>query len=306
MTRILAIILLAACAVSAGAVSGVRIIADIPGDAAYADSVIRITAARLQPLLGDIIPDSLDIFIVVDAKRFDSLTENSIPDWGAGVAMPYAHRIVIKSPLILPGDKALGELVAHEYTHMALAARVGLQTVPRWLNEGMAMYLSAEWGWNDNMAVGWAVVAGNTIPLTDIEYLNRFRGQRAGIAYSESYLAFRYFLDTYGQSSLRILLDNFEKHQDLDRAFIAAMGGNYHSFEREFMVYLRGRYNIVIVLFNSELFWIIVTALFISALVAVRLRRKKRLAELDRYEALHSSDFDYGKPEEPDEDNPWD
>jgi hypothetical protein len=297
---------LVASTACAGALPGVRIIADIPGDAPYVDSVITITAARLKPLLGGLTPDSLDIFIVANAGKFDSLTENSIPDWGAGVAMPYAHRIVIKSPLILPGDKALGELVAHEYTHMALAARVGLQTVPRWLNEGMAMYLSAEWGWGENLSIGWAVVSGNTIPLTEIEFLNRFSDNKAGIAYSESYLAFRYFLDTYGQSSLRILLDNFEKHQDIDRAFVAAMGGNYHSFEREFMVYLRGRYNIVIVLFNSELFWIVVTALFISALIAVRLRRKKRLAELERYDALHSTDFDYGKPEEPDEDNPWD
>jgi hypothetical protein len=304
--RFLIIIWLAASAAFAGSIPGIRIIADIPGDAPYVDSVIAVTAARLKPLLGDTVPDSLDIFIVATAGKFDSLTENSIPDWGAGVAIPYLHRIVIKSPLILPGDKALGELVAHEYTHMALAARVGLQDVPRWLNEGMAMYLSAEWGWGDNMSIGWAVVVGNIVPLTEIEHLNRFGGSQAGIAYSESYLAFRYFLDTYGQSSLRILLDNFEKHRNIDRAFMAAMGGNYHSFEKEFMVYLRGRYNVVIVLFNSELFWIIVTALFIAAIVAVRLRRKRRLKELEQYDVYHSTDFDYGKPEEPDEDNPWD
>jgi hypothetical protein len=306
MTRWLKRTTALAVALPALVFSSVRIDADLPYDSAYADSVIRLTEARLRPLLGEVSVDSSELFIVTSEAKFDSLAGGSIPDWGAGVAIPHRRRIVIKSPLILPGDKALGELVAHEYTHLALARRLGLVEAPRWLNEGMAMYLSAEWDWADNLAVGWATVAGNTVALGEIERLNRFGGAKAEIAYAESYLAFKYFLDSYGVSGLHILLDRLAAGQDIGRAMVAATGGDPTSFEKEFAKFLGARYNLLTVLFTSEMFWVILALLFVVGIVAARLRRRRRFAELDRYEQLHSTDFDYGTREKPDDDDRWD
>lgn len=283
-----------------------RIIADLPADAAYADSVITVTAARLSPLLGPPAPDTFDVYIVSRAARFDSLTGPSIPDWGAAVAIPYKNRIVVKSPLILMGDKALGELVAHEYSHIALARAVGNRPVPRWLDEGMAMYASAEWGWSDNLAMGWAVLSGNIIPLSRIEQLNRFQSGQAQVGYSESYLAVRYFLDTYGVSGLRILLTDIADGERIDDAFVSAIGTDQAGFEGEFAKFLHGRYNVITMIFNSNILWILLALLIVVGFVMYLLRRKKRFAEFDEYDKYHSTDFDYGDVEEPDEDNPWD
>ncbi len=283
-----------------------RIIADLPADAAYADSVITVTAARLSSFLGPPVPESLDVYIVAKIARFDSLSGPSIPDWGAAVALPYRNRIVVKSPLILTGEKSLGELVAHEYSHIALARAVRNRPVPRWLDEGMAMYASAEWGWSDNLAMGWAVISGNIIPLSRIEQLNRFQSGQAQVAYSESYLAFRYFLDTYGQSGLHILLTDIADGQSIDAAFVSAIGVDQAGFEREFSTYLHGRYNLITMIFNSNILWILLAMLIVVGFVMYLLRRKKRFAEFDEYDKYHSTDFDYGEVEEPDEDKPWD
>jgi hypothetical protein len=283
-----------------------RIFADIPGDAAYADSVIRVTAARIESLIGPISIDSLDIFIVASHERFDSLAGNSIPDWGIGVAIPYRHRIVIKSPLITRGDKSLGELTAHEFSHIALATALDYRQMPRWLDEGMAMYFSAEWGWGDNLAVSWAVIFGGIIPLAEIEHLNRFEGDMVRVAYSQSYLAFKYLLDTYGKSGLNILLQNIRAGRRLDYAFITATGTDYNGFEREFSAYLHGRYNIVTLIFDSNLLWIIMALIVVIGFILARWRRKKRFREFEEREKYHSTDFDYGEVEKPDEDKPWD
>jgi Peptidase MA superfamily len=291
---------------SAQGLAGIRIVADLHGDSAYADSVVHITSERLTKLIGSFEIDTLTIFIVANGRRFDSLTQNSLPDWGAGVAIPFQKQIVVKSPLILPGDKALGELIAHEFTHIALATEVDYRPVPRWLNEGMAMYFSAEWSWQDHVAMGTEVVLGKIISLSEIEYLNRFSGRKAEIAYSESFLAFKYFLDTYGQSGLRIFLDNIAAGRSLDEAMVAASGGDYDAFEKEFAGYLSGRYNLVVVLFNSEIFWLALAVLFVVGFFLARWRRKKRMREMEQYDKLHSTDFDYGNIEEPDEDKPWD
>jgi hypothetical protein len=306
MRSILCIIAIALLATALWAVPSYRIIADIPGDAAYADSVITVTAARLSNLIGPSATDSIDVFIVSSNARFDSLTGPSIPDWGAGVAMPHKNRIVVKSPLILTGEKSLGELVAHEFSHIALSRAVRSQPVPRWLNEGMAMYSSAEWGWGDNLAMGWAVISGNIIPLSKIEQLNRFQSGQAQVAYSESYLAFRYFLDTYGRSGLRILLAGLAEGHSIDDAFVSATGTDQAGFGREFSIYLHGRYNVITMIFNSNILWILLALLIVVGFVLYLFRRKKRFAEFDEYDKYHSTDFDYGEVEEPDEDKPWD
>lgn len=283
-----------------------RIITDIPEDGAYADSVLQVTQKRLNLLIGSFRVAPLDIYIVTSEDRFDSLAGPSVPDWGAGVAIPHRNLIVIKSPLILRGEKSLGELVAHEFSHIALARRLKRHQGPRWLNEGMAMYLSAEWGWSDNLSVSWAVVLGAIIPLREIENLNRFEKDIAQVAYSESYLAFKYFIDTYGKSSLNILLDRIAAGASPDRAFIAAIGMRYAGFEREFSAYLHGRYNMLTLIFDSNLLWIMMALVVVVGFILSRLRRKKRLEEFDEYEKYHSTDFDYGEVEKPDEDDRWD
>ena len=60
-----------------------RIVSDIPGDAAYADSVIQVTDARLRELIGPFEFDSLAIYIVTSEKRFDTLSGGSVPVRGA-------------------------------------------------------------------------------------------------------------------------------------------------------------------------------------------------------------------------------
>ncbi len=283
-----------------------RIKSDIAADSAYADSVIKITSARLNRLIGTFTPDSLRIYIVNSEQRFDSLAGNTIPDWGAAVAIPVRHLIVIKSPLILTGDKSLGELVAHEFAHIALAQAVASRRVPRWIDEGLAMYTSAEWGWGDNLAIAWAVVIGGTVPLYQIERLNRFQGNKVRVAYSESFLAFKYFIDTYGVSGLDILLSSIRNGRSWDYSFIAATGADYASFEREFTTYLHGRYNLLTLIFDSSLLWILLALIVVVGFILTRVKRKKRMDQFDEYDKYHSTDFDYGEVEEPDEDKPWD
>jgi len=306
MVRFAAVSALLMIAWAAPAQASYRIIADIAADAVYADSVIRLTTGRLSNLIGPIPADSLDVYIVTRIKAFDSLAGPSIPDWGAAVAIPGEYRIVIKSPLILPGEKSLGELVAHEFSHIALARAMHYRPAPRWLDEGLAMYASAEWGWEDNLAMGWAVISGNIIPLSEIEKLNRFQGDQAEVAYSQSYLAFTYFLDTYGRSGLAILLYELGSGHDLDYAFVAATGSTAGTFEREFSAFVHGRYNVITLIFSSDILWVLLALMIVVGFILNRLRRRKRLREFDEYDKYHSTDFDYGEVEKPDEDKPWD
>lgn len=294
MRKLAFILALTFTTASAAAQTHLQIKADIPSDSVYVDSVVRVTAQRLEALLGPMADDSLDIFVTASESRFDSLTGNALPDWGVGAAIPYRNRIVVKSPLIMSGEKTLGELVAHEYTHIAMARFLGQTQPPRWIDEGMAMYHSAEWGWTDNLAIGWAVVLERIIPLSEIENLNRFNARLAETAYSESYLAFKYFLDRYGQSGLHILLTDLQAKRSVDEAFVAATGADRRHFEEEFSEYLHGRYNLVTLFFDSQLIWVLAALIVLLGFILARIRRRERMNRLDSYEAgdIYGSDKD--------------
>lgn len=287
--------------------SQVIIKSEIPYDSIIADTAINSTAINFKNLTGEFVQDSLTIFLVNSDEVFDSLAGGAIPDWGAGVAIPHRKIIIIKSPSYFPGEKSLYELTAHEYGHILLSRRIGYRPIPRWFNEGMAMYLSTEWGWSNNLAMSWASVMGWLIPLSEIEKLNRFGPSKAELGYSESYLAFKYFLDTYGKSGLIIFIDSIKSGQSFDEAFINATGARYLNFEREFSEFLATRYNLISLIFNSNLLWLILAAIIVIGFIISRVKRKSRMAKLEEYDRLHSSDFDYGdEAEKPHEDNPWD
>jgi hypothetical protein len=289
------------------AISQVIIRAEIAYDSIIADTAVNSTAINFENLTGALVQDSLMIYLVNSDDMFDSLAGSAIPDWGAGVAIPHRKIIIIKSPSYFPGEKSLYELTAHEYAHILLSSRVGHRPVPRWFNEGMAMYLSAEWGWSDNLAMSWAAVMGWIIPLNEIEKLNRFGLSKAELGYAESYIAFKYFLDTYGKSGLIIFIDSIKSGQSFDSAFINATGARYYNFEREFLEFLATRYNLISLIFNSNLLWLMLAAVIVVGFIISRVKRKSRMEKLEEYDRLHSSDFDYGdEAEKPHEDNPWD
>jgi len=77
--------------------------------------------------------------------------------------------------------------------------------IPRWLDEGFAMYSAREWGLWDRVNLIAAVLTDNLIPLGEIRSVNTFSESRAQLAYQESALAVQfeqewggYMEQTYG------------------------------------------------------------------------------------------------------------
>jgi predicted metallopeptidase len=70
-----------------------------------------------------------------------------VPTWSAAVAYPSSNLIIMKSPRVMKGGHMnLEKIFKHELTHIAVGrAFRGREEVPRWLDEGLAMYESREW-----------------------------------------------------------------------------------------------------------------------------------------------------------------
>lgn len=284
------------------------------------DSVLASTRERLQELLQDTLEYRPEIHIVDNQSEFDSLISGKFPDWGAAAAIPALRKIVIKSRYHFNVNRPLPELLAHEYSHLALAGRTGFYLAPRWFDEGLAMKVSQEWTWSDNLAMSKAAVFRQSLSLDTIEYVNRFGEGPAHVAYATSFLAVNYLYKQYGADAVNRMLDQIAQGRSIDSALMAATGSNYADFENEFRVYLDGRFNATSLLADTMYFWLALAFVLILGGYLQWRRRRAYYKKWEREEKYESKDFDYGDPDQPektdsdefedpddfdDDDEPW-
>jgi hypothetical protein len=282
---------------------------DSPRHIDYADSVLEEVRLELIQLLHDTLSYKPAVYLLDDLNYFREVIHGNFPDWGAAAAVPMARLMALKSPDRYNLNKPLHELLKHEYAHLAVAHRVGIRSIPRWFDEGMAMLVSSEWGWSDNLAMSKAAIFGEFIPLREIENLNRFSDGKAQVAYSQSYLAVRYIQREYGDRGLLIFLDEIARGALISEALTTSTGATYREFEKEFNGYLSQRYNVASLFLDTMWFWLALAMIVvIGAFLRYRKRRQyyKKWEEAEKYQ---STDFDYGDPDHPeridDEDEPW-
>ncbi len=272
------------------------------------DSALTYARFRMIDLIEDTMTYKPSIHIVGDLKEFNKLIRGRFPDWGAAAAFAERKLIAIKSPDKFNIGKSLDELLIHEYAHLAISHKTGLYSAPRWLHEGIAMFVSMEWSWSDNLAMNRAAVFDQFLSLRDIENMNRYNESKAHVAYAQSYLAVKYIHDNYGRNSLAVLLGELARGRNLSTALMASTGATLPEFENEFHVYLSQRFNIAMLFMDTMFFWL---GLALVVVVAAFMRYRKRrqyYKQWEEDEKLHSTDFDYGDPDNPeqvDDDEPW-
>jgi len=276
----------------------------------YQEIAERIREARIlaDSLLGETSLPPYELYVADNNAQFDSLVQGLFPHWGAAVAIPQLNRIVLKSPALKATGKTMATLAAHEYAHLLNHALTD-GAAPRWLDEGLAMYFAVEWSYRDFVSVSLASARGNMLPLGEIEKLNSFSESQAQVAYAESYLAVSHLFQYYGADGMRETLRALKNGAGIDSALNAAFGLDEKGFENEVFADIRENHTLLGILMGSTLFWGALALLVIIGFVRARLHRKKRYLKWDEDERLHSTDFDYGDPDNPekieDEDRPW-
>jgi hypothetical protein len=124
-------------------------------------------------------------------------------------------------------------LVAHELTHMVFADVTDnpYRQPPRWLNEGLAVYLAEGYGVGDRAQVADAAAGGHLTPLAAIAGLFPITYDSFSLAYAQSVSAVDFFIDTYGQNALVRLIGTYRDGVTDDEAFEAATGADFRTFD---------------------------------------------------------------------------
>ena len=252
-----------------------------PADARFADrvmAVVRETEPSLSADIGIETADSVRIHIAPTREAFESYTPHAIPDWGEGYAVPDLNLIVLKSPRIDGSIENLRQVVVHETAHVLLHSAMRNADIPRWLDEGFAIYSARDWGVWERANLVVAVLGGNLIPLEAIGAVNTFPEPKAQLAYQESALAVQYIVSQYGRSGLREILRHLRSTGSINSALMQSQGMSVVEFERDWYRYISRNYGWRAV--PAEALSLLIGPLFVCLLVIAYLtmiRRRRRI-----------------------------
>ena len=129
-------------------------------------------------------------------------------------------------------DPWVENVVPHELIHLVFdtAVKNPYHFPPRWLNEGLAVYLSVGYDLSDRAAVETAARNGQLIPLDGLVGQFPTSATRFSLAYSESVSAVDYIIRTDGRDTMVDLVRSYAQGRTDDEAFEAAIGMDVAAF----------------------------------------------------------------------------
>ncbi len=222
------------------------------------------------------------VYLASTGEEFRALTAGAVPDWGVGCALPGRRAIVLRHPHGAPQD--LRETVFHEVSHILLRGVTGDREVPVWFDEGVAMWNAAEWRWGQSYEMASAAAWGSLLPLREIDDVLTFASPKAQLAYAESFFAVSHLVRTAGPDAIARLLTDVQAGQSFDDAFSRTVGVPPATFETLWRKAAQERFGLVALLWNASDLWLGVTALFLLAYVATRLRNRRKVRQWEAEE----------------------
>lgn len=185
-----------------------------------------------EEFLGVTETEPVDFFVYADREAFYDALGPGLRENVGGLAESDIRTLFA---LITPGeidDPWVGIVIPHELTHLVFdtAADNPYHLWPRWLDEGVATYLSQGYTPSDRRSVEAAADDGSLIPLDGLTGQFPTVRERFFLAYSESVSAVDFLVREHGTDALSGLIRSFADGLSDDEAFEAAIGQTTEEF----------------------------------------------------------------------------
>ncbi|MDQ3937474.1 MAG: peptidase MA family metallohydrolase, partial [Chloroflexota bacterium] len=213
------------------------------GDEAFAQRALEVGERAIEQASGLLgVTESAPIdFFIYDSE--DALRTALGPGTRENVAGQAHSDIRTLFGLIEPfevGSDWVETLVTHEMTHLVFdtATDNPYHRPPRWLNEGVAVYLSE--GYDDRWrgVINEAVRRRTVIPLDGLGGLFPTTREQFELAYAEGVSAVNFFIETYQEETFWNLVRSYAEGVSDDDAFVAATGADLAAFNAAWLASL--------------------------------------------------------------------
>jgi hypothetical protein len=188
-------------------------------------------------LLGVTETEPVDFFVYADQGAFyDALGPGTRENVGGQANADIRTLFALITPAEINATW-VSIVIPHELTHLVFntAVQNPYHFPSRWLNEGLAVYLSQGYDGADRSAVQAAARDGSLMPLDALIGQFPTTIDRFSLAYAESVSAVDFLVRTYGRSALVALVRSFGGGLSDDEAFKGALGVNVDDFQKRWL-----------------------------------------------------------------------
>lgn len=254
-------------------------------DSGRAARTLRILEAQPPlPALPPDVPDPVHVWLAPDEAAFQELAGGSVPEWGAGVAIPSLQALVMPayvSPRSWIGSEA--GVLRHEWAHLGLHAHLDGLRIPRWFDEGYAEWASGGFDATEAWRLRILLATGRLPPLDSLGLDWPRDRASASAAYLLSASAVVYLLENGGgERGMALFLDRWREDGSFEAALRRTYGVTSGQLEEDWRKWVKDRYGWLLVLSHSLAFWaLLALALMLMALV----RRRRNRAHMARLRA---------------------
>ncbi len=196
------------------------------------------------------------------------------PEWGIGFAIPDENLIILKFPVSFFYPRRLKFVIGHEIAHILLHRKAETH-IPRWFDEGSAIYLSRDLTFLDEVKLSIAVLTKSIIPLNQLNNSFPRSKTNANLAYIESAFTIEFLVSEFGEQILTDILEQTSEFNDFSKGFLQATGGMELSvFQLEWNHYLKRTF-VLTFLLKPNLIFLIVAFLALSIGISKRFKGRK-------------------------------
>ena len=240
---------------------------------------------RVTGDLGYVPKRKISIWFCKSQKEFNLALGAPIQDWAAGAAYPQSARVVVRDPAYVK-DKRLNleRLVKHEITHVVFGLYVGEngRNVPRWFNEGLAMYEAGEWTYGQYWAMLTGSLGNSLIPFYILAEDFPESEHDARMAYAQSCSIVTFIAKEYGVEALRQCVNLIAEGREIDDALAGAIGMDSVWLERKWLKNLKSRYKWVSLISSWVVLWTIVVLILIIAYWRRKVKNRRIIQQWEK------------------------
>ena len=208
------------------------------GDDRFAARVLAVGEeglAKASEFLGVTESAPVDFFIYASRDDFMAAFGSGSQEWAGAFALPETRTLIANIPPDEFDTQLVGTYVPHELAHIVFdtATANPYHDPPRWLNEGLAVYLTEGYASNWRSSLRDGVADGRLLPLEAIATVFPTTTDGADLAYAESVSAVSHMVDRYGEDALVRLVRAYADGVSDDEAFTTGLGVTVAGFEED-------------------------------------------------------------------------
>ncbi len=189
-------------------------------------------------------PEAIILYIYPSLPDLQSALQLTGRNWVGGSAYPELGVVLLAIP---PGPEAVIQMkrdIPHEVTHKILYDLVGPQgyeTLPIWLNEGLASHFEQYPDATYPLSLDQAEQAGTLIPFEKLCYPFSADSAEAILSYAQSQSMVSYIQQTYGWSKVRALIQAYADGLGCNVGVQRVLDTDMTTLDREWRLWLSAK-----------------------------------------------------------------